>query len=237
MPHEDFDIDSLAAYLHLTPQQVAKLADRGELPGRKVSGQWRFSPAEIHHWLEERMGVLDDGQLARMEDALERTDAQAHDRPVTIDELLGPELIAAPLHARTKRSVIEEMCELAARSGLLWDSRKLAEAVRTREDMQTTALENGVALLHPRRPMPAILAQPLIALGRTGQGIPFGGSHGSLTDLFFLICSTDDRGHLRVLARLSRLIGDADLITSIREAGGPDEIHRLIVAKEEELGE
>jgi len=188
VPHEDFDIDSLAAYLHLTPQQVAKLADRGELPGRKVSGQWRFSPAEIHHWLEERMGVLDDGQLARMEDALERTDAQAHDRPVTIDELLGPELIAAPLHARTKRSVIEEMCELAARSGLLWDSRKLAEAVRTREDMQTTALENGVALLHPRRPMPAILAQPLIALGRTGQGIPFGGSHGSLTDLFFLIC-------------------------------------------------
>ena len=37
MSADDFDIDSLAAYLHLTPQQVARLADRGKLPGRKVT--------------------------------------------------------------------------------------------------------------------------------------------------------------------------------------------------------
>ncbi len=34
----------------------------------------------------------------------------------------------------------------------------MAEAVRSREQMQPTALENGVALLHPRRPMAKILA-------------------------------------------------------------------------------
>ena len=38
MSANDFDIHTLARYLHLAPQQVAKLADRGKLPGRKVGG-------------------------------------------------------------------------------------------------------------------------------------------------------------------------------------------------------
>src|SRR5690554_1143073 len=34
MPTRDFDADSLARYLHITPQQVLKLAERGNVPGR-----------------------------------------------------------------------------------------------------------------------------------------------------------------------------------------------------------
>ena len=98
------------------------------------------------------------------------------------------------------------MVDLAAETGLLWDAEKMTAAVRERENLHPTALENGVALLHPRRPLQQILAEPLVALGITQAGIPFGESHGVLTDVFFLICSTDDASHLRILARLSRLI-------------------------------
>ncbi|MEX2187210.1 MAG: helix-turn-helix domain-containing protein, partial [Pirellulales bacterium] len=52
MADEDFDVDRLAAYLHRMPADVAKLAERGKLPGRRVGGAWRFSAAEIHHWME-----------------------------------------------------------------------------------------------------------------------------------------------------------------------------------------
>jgi futalosine hydrolase len=38
----------------------------------------------------------------------------------------------------------------------------MAEAVAAREDLHPTALENGVALLHPRRPQTSILAEPLV---------------------------------------------------------------------------
>jgi len=38
MPYGDFDVNSLACYLHLAPQQVVKLAERGKLPGRKAAG-------------------------------------------------------------------------------------------------------------------------------------------------------------------------------------------------------
>jgi PTS system nitrogen regulatory IIA component len=235
MPHEDFDIDSLAVYLHLTPPQVAKMADRGKLPGRKVGGQWRFSQAEIHHWLEDRIGVSAEDQLIEVEGVLQRADKDTESEAVLISSLLPREAVAFPLEARTRNSVITSMVELAAGTGSLWDPEKMVEAVRTRENLHPTALDNGVALLHPRRPMPTVLAEPLLALGRTYQGIPFGGAGGGMTDIFFLICSVDDRGHLRTLARLSRIVADNSFLTDVRQAETGTEIHQTLTDFEKQL--
>jgi PTS system nitrogen regulatory IIA component len=231
----DFDLDRLAAYLHLSPAQVARLAERGNLPGRKVGGEWRFSPAEVHHWLEDRIGVSGEVELAQMEEVLRRTTGA--DEITSVADMLPVEAIAIPLDARTRNSVITSMVHLAASTGLLWDTPKMVEAVRAREEMQPTALENGVALLHPRRPMPSLLAQPLLALGRTSQGIPFGGSRSRLTDVFFLICSIDDRGHLRTLARLSRLIADPAVLDGIRTAPNAQPARQIILDRDRQLGE
>lgn len=236
MTHDDFDIDTLAAYLHLTPAQVAKMADRGQVPGRRVGGAWRFSHAEIHHWLEERIGAFDDGELQRLEGRLQRSH-RATPGAFVLAEMLPLAAIAAPLPARTRSSVIVSMCKLAEQTGWLWDADKLAEAVRLREDMHPTALDNGVALLHPRRPMPGILAQPFLAFGRTERGIPFAGRRGVLTDLFFLILSVDDTGHLRTLARLSRLLGTPGFLDELRAAPDATAIHDLISQRESALTE
>jgi PTS system nitrogen regulatory IIA component len=234
MVPKDFDIDSLAVYLHLTPQQVSRMADRGKLPGRKIAGRWRFAEAEIHHWLEDRIGLSDEEALVQVENVLDRHRGEAEE-VVSISELLPVEAIAVPLTGRTRNSIILKMSELAAETGLLWDAARMAEAVRDRENLHPTALDNGVALLHPRRPLPAILAEAFLALGRTYQGIPFGGGRGGLTDVFFLICSTDDRGHLRTLARLSRLLNDDSFLEGIRDAEDAASMHSWIVQRESEL--
>jgi PTS system nitrogen regulatory IIA component len=217
MAHDDYDIERLAAYLHMMPDAVVKLAERGRLPGRRVGGEWRFSAPEIHHWLEDRIGLSDDEALLQVEGALDRASGEANIDQISIAGLLSREAIAVPLDARTRSSVIVKMTELAARTNLLWDAEKMADAVRAREEMHSTALDNGVALLHPRRPMPAILAEAVLALGITRGGIPFG-SGGSLTDIFFLICSTSDHEHLRILARLSRVINDQAFLAALRNA-------------------
>lgn len=233
MEQHDFDIDGLAEYLHLTPTKVSRLADRGKLPGRKVAGAWRFSRADIHHWLEDRIGVSDEDQLTAVEDVLQRDKAAEATEPPSLSKLLLVEAIAVPLLARTRNSVISNMVKLAAQTGMLWDPDKMADAVRARENLHPTALDNGVALLHPRRPMPNLLAQALLALGRTHHGIPFGG--GTLTDTFFLICSTSDREHLQTLTRLSRLIGNPDFMTAIREAEDAVAAHQVVQEFEADL--
>lgn len=234
MVHEDFSIESLADYLHLAPAQVTKLVERGELPGRRVAGTWRFSAGEIHHWLEQRIGVANEAELQKMEAALHRSDRAAHTGEPSLANLLLPEGVAIPLAARTRSGAIAAMAELAAGTGLLWDSSRMAEAVRAREDLHPTALDNGVALLHPRRPMPEILGDNLLALGITGQGIGFGGSRGVLTDIFFLIGAIDDRSHLRILARLSRLVSQTELLDRLRAAH--DAAEAIAVIDEAEQG-
>lgn len=235
MAGEDFDIAALAVHLHLTPQQVLRLAERGQIPGRKVAGQWRFSQADVHHWLEERIGLSDDEELVQMEDALQRSAPADQQQEISVLELLPFEAVAVPLLARTRNSVFTSMVELAAQTGWLWDPEKMIEAVRTREDMYPTALENGVALLHPRRPMPNILGQAILALGVSRSGIPFGGNRGALTDVFFLICSVNDREHLRTLARLSRILGYPGFLESLRQAPDPAAARRLVAETEAAL--
>ena len=237
MSYRDFDVESLAQYLHLTTAQVQRMSDRGKLPGRKIAGEWRFSQADIHHWLEDRIGLSDEEELADVEGTLRRAHGVTAEPLPSIVELLPVEAIAVPLAARTRGSVTTEMVELAAHTGWLWDTSQMADAVRLRESLHPTALDNGVALLHPRRPLSTILAQPFLAFGRTHQGLPFGHPRGTLTDLFFLICSTDDRTHLRVLARLSRLVSSANLLTALRDAASPRDVRETIRRFENELPE
>ena len=235
MPHSDFTIETLAAHLHLTPQQVCRLADRDKLPGRKVGGRWVFSRADIHHWFEDRIGLSDEGELVEVEGVLGRSPSVGEQFETDVGKLLLPEAIAVPLAARTQGSVIRGMVNMVAHAGMLWDPDKMTEAILAREKMHPTALENGVALLHPRRPMAAILEQPLIALGVTPSGIPFGGGCGMLTDVFFLICSVDDRGHLQILTRLSRVITAPGFLDELRAATDPQTARRLIVEADRSL--
>ena len=234
MQEEDFDLDSLATYLHLLPAQIQKLASRGKIPGRRIGGEWRFSPAEIHHWLEERIGISGDDELAEVEGVL---GAQLREKDQwQVADLLPSEAIDLAITGRSSSSVIQAMADLAANTGLLWDPDKMATAVKARETLHPTALDCGVALLHPRRPLASILAQDVLALGRTVQGIPFGGAQGSLTDVFFLIASYDDRSHLRTLARISRLITATPWLDEIRDLDDPAEIVARLREHEADLG-
>ena len=234
MPQSDFDIASLAAYLHLTPQQIERLVSRGKLPGRKVAGQWRFAQAEIHHWMERRIGIADDEELEDVEGALARSAASQGASQPLLKDWLRPETILIPLPARTKTAVISAIVQVVAETGLLWDESRMRDAVRSREELHSTALDIGVAMLHPRRPQSTILAEPILALGVTGSGIPFGGGR-QLTDVFFLICSTDDRSHLQILARLSRLIANDTVLDAIRNATAPAEVMEIVTRTEEEM--
>jgi PTS system nitrogen regulatory IIA component len=233
---EDLDVARLAEYLHLNPDQVTKMAVRGRLPGRRVGGQWRFSEAEIHHWLEDRIGASDSDELNKVQRVLdraaERASGQEADRP--IHELCTVDTIAVPLNARTRGSVIRSICELATKSGLMWDAPAMAEAVRAREQMHPTALDCGVALLHPRRPQSTILADSVVAVAVCPAAIPFSDS-GHLTDIFFLICSYDDASHLRILAKLSRMIADGKMLSRIRESESPAEVWHCLQESEEAI--
>lgn len=232
MSGADFDVESLARHLRMDPAQVARMAERGKLPARRIAGQWRFSSAEIHRWWEDRITNCSQEDLVSFESVLQDQTEVSVDPLRSIAEILPLEAIAVPLSAKTRTSVITSMVELGVGTGLLWDGDRMEEAVRAREALHSTALDNGVALLHPERPLASILAQPLLAFGRTWRGIPFGHPRGTMTDIFFLVCSVDACTHLWVLARLSRLIGDPQVLDQLRSAPDAAAVRQLIIDAE-----
>lgn len=229
MSSEMMNLDQLARYLQRDLREVTKLASRGHLPGQKVSGNWRFARAEINQWLEKQLHVFSDQELT----ALETADTDPAEPFVS--SLLSPDSMAVPLAASTKSSVLRDLVQLAEQTWQVYDSQAILDAIRQREGVCSTALASGVALPHPHRPLPQALGESIIAYGRTVSGIPFGAPDGSLTDVFFLVCCRDDRTHLRVLARLSRLLLRPGFLDELRSRESVQESWALIRAAETDL--
>ncbi len=231
MGNDVMGLEELATYLRRDVREVSKMASRGHLPGQKVGGEWRFLRVEINHWLEQQMSGYTEQQLTAIEAGTDRTPEY---EPL-LSEYLSEQSVAVPLNASTKSSVLRELVGLAERSWQVYDAPALLEAIRQREEMGSTALPSGVAIPHPHRPMPSILGEAVIAYGRTASGVPFGLDLGAVTDMFFLVACRDDRTHLRILARLSRLLLRPGFVDELRAALTPAESWELIVNEERQL--
>jgi PTS system nitrogen regulatory IIA component len=233
MDSEIMDLEQLASYLQRDARELSKLAHRGYLPGQKVGGQWRFATAEIAYWLETQLPVYSEAELTALESGAGQG-AQAGEPLVA--SLLTETTIAVPLAASTKASVLKELVTLAEASWQVYDPPAMLEAIRQREEMGSTALDSGVAIPHPRRPLPdTVQGEALLACGRTPRGIPFGAPNGTLSDIFFLVCCRDQVTHLRVLARLARLLLRPTFVDDLRGAEGTKETHQIIESAEREL--
>ena len=222
------DVAELARYLRRDAREVSKLASRGQIPGRKVGGDWRFTLAEINHWLETQLPGYSEEELRAF-------DPGPSEAEPLLTSLMPEACVAVPLAAGTKGSVLRELVKLAEQSWLVYDPDAILDAIQKREEMASTALEVGVAIPHPRRPMPLALGDSVVAFGRTASGVPFGDPRGGLTDLFFLVCCTDDQTHLRALARIARLILRPGFLDQLRAAETPGEARRVIEEAEGEL--
>lgn len=51
---EVFTLEEAAAYLKLPLEAVAREADQGHLPGRRIADTWRFLKSAIDDWLRAR---------------------------------------------------------------------------------------------------------------------------------------------------------------------------------------
>ena len=214
MSVEVMNLKDLASYLRQDNRQLERMASRGKIPGRRVSGRWRFERAEILHWIETRLQTLTESELTALESSGElQTSA---DTELLVTPLLSIETIAVPLLGKTKGSVLRELVRTAERSGKLYQTDLIQDAVLVREQLCSTGLDCGAAIPHWRRPLPKTLSKSLIAYGRSTAGIPFGAPSGCLTDIFFLVLCRDDRAHLHVIARLARLLQNPQVLDSLR---------------------
>jgi PTS system nitrogen regulatory IIA component len=233
MSRDFLNLEELVQRLRRDRRQVEKLVNRGVIPGRRIGGEWRFNPNEITHWLEQELRAFDEPELAQLEQSQQSPELQSRS---PIAALLHVETCEVPLDAGTRPAVLQTLIEVAGRTWQVWDPSAVLKAVREREDVMSTGFPTGVAIPHPRNPLPEALGQSVIAFGRTLSGIPFGAPGRALTDLFFLVLARDASTHLQILARLGRLLQRDGLIDGLRLANSGPEAFRILQAADVEIG-
>lgn len=229
MEAETLDLPELARYLNRDLRDLEKLAAKGRLPGRKIGGRWTVRRQEIHHWLERSVPDYDEQELSHIESALAPPTSDAN---LVVTPLLAPQRISLALNGRTAPGVLKDLVDLANADWHVYDTDLVLAAVREREASASTGMAGGVAVPHPRRRTPDLLAESLVAFGRATGGVPFGDPNGKLTDLFFLVLAQDDVTHLRVLARLARLFLREGFLDQLRACESPQEVIQVIAEAE-----
>lgn len=233
MSQELFSLEELARHLGRDRREIERLANRGRIPGRKTDAGWIFHEREITQWLERELREYTDPELKAFEESFHSEETR---REVPVGSLLRLDTVQVLLDGRTKRSVLEGLVEVAGRTYHVWEPAKVLSALQEREEVLSTAFAEGVAIPHPRNPLPQCLGGSVVAFGRTANGIPFGGPDGGLTDLFFLVLCRDSRTHLQVLARLGRMIRYPGLVAGLRDAADSTTAYELIRDADRAIG-
>lgn len=237
VPHRIFNLYEVADYLHLTRGDVERLVRDKEIPFQRRGEKLVFMRNDIDEWASKRIIGSRKGDIDG-EEKKAPSRAKAHNldkQHAIIPELLKIEFINPAMKSKTKSSVITDMVGLADKTGLLLQKADLIKSLKEREQMCSTALAGGIALLHPRNHQPYMFEDSFLVFGRTTQPIPYGAPDGMQTDLFFLVCCQEDKIHLHVLARLCVLCYQTTLLLDLREAETAEEMYNLLISAEQEI--
>jgi mannitol/fructose-specific phosphotransferase system IIA component (Ntr-type) len=109
----------------------------------------------------------------------------------------------------------------------------LFKALKEREDMCPTCINEGVAVPHSRNALVGLVRRPVLAYGRHRRGVAFGALDYKPIHHFFLLCAPNVREHLQLLARLAQLINKPEFRDGLMAAESPDQLMALIKRMEQ----
>lgn len=144
-----------------------------------------------------------------------------------IGDLLDRSAISLRVSASSKRQALAVVSEIAARK-LGLEAGDILDALSEREAAGSTGVGYGVAAPHARLDG---LSRMHGVFVRLEQPVEFDSVDEQPVDLIFALFAPKDAGadHLRALARVSRLLRQAELREQLRKARTVDAIYALLV--------
>ena len=235
MAFEFMPLKKAAAHARIDERELRHVAQRGEIQHLKRGDDFFFERRVLDEWSQRRILGLPPAKLAPQHRQT-TSDARAVNdgRDAIVQELLSRGVVEPAMQSKTKPAVLRDIVALSDATGNLFDPAALLSELAAREEAASTAVGGGAAFLHARFHDPYLAAESFISLARTPNPIFFGAQDGEGTDIFFLVCCTDQRQHLHALARLCLLVHGTDLLDNLRAAPDAESMSALVAAAENE---
>jgi fructose-specific phosphotransferase system IIA component len=146
---------------------------------------------------------------------------------MTVTKILQPTCVKVPLEGKDKKSIITELVDLLDDTGALLDKEMALNAVLVREQTKSTGIGSGIAIPHGKC---AAVKELVMAIGLASEAIDFESVDGKPVKIIFLLVSPADQTgpHIQALAKISRLMLDAEFKEELEGASSAEEVYELL---------
>lgn len=150
-----------------------------------------------------------------------------------MSELLDPRAVVAELKAKSKKEVLEELCDRIVELHPRLDRDRMVGILLDREKLGSTGVGEGVAIPHGKL---GELNRLIACFGRSVQGLDFQAVDRMPVRLFFLLLAPENSAgvHLKALARISRLLKRPSLRQELLAARNREEIFAILTREDAE---
>ena len=148
-------------------------------------------------------------------------------------EVLQKEAILENLVSTDKKGILEELVAPVARAADV-SEEGLVKVLLDRERLGSTGIGGGVGIPHGKLKN---LENIILGFGLSKKGVDFESMDGKPTHVFFLLVTPENSTglHLKMLARISRLLKDESFKERLINASSQDEIFTIIQEADEEF--
>jgi PTS system nitrogen regulatory IIA component len=148
-------------------------------------------------------------------------------------EVMPKEAILDDLNAQNKKGILEELVvPLVDKTGL--NAEDLVRVLMERERLGSTGIGGGIGIPHGKI---KDLETLVLGFGLSRKGINFESIDGEPTHIFFVLITPEDSTglHLKLLARISRILKNDHFKERLMNAADQDEIYEIIKQEDEEF--
>jgi len=148
-----------------------------------------------------------------------------------LTDLLDGECVVANLRATSKKQVLQELARRAADITNI-DERKIFAVLMDRERLGTTGVGSGIAIPHGKLPE---LDRLYGIFARLEKPVDFQSIDERPVDLIFVLLAPEEAGagHLKALARVSRLLRDQNTCEKLRGTCEVDALSAILTESQE----
>jgi len=148
-----------------------------------------------------------------------------------LTQILQPTCVKVPLEGKDKDATITELVDVLDKNKLIQNRQTVMDAVFTRERARSTGIGSGIAIPHGKC---NAVKELVMALGVTASPIDFESVDGKPVSIVILLVSPQDQTgpHIQALARISRLMLDADFKSALEKAPSSEVAYELISTRE-----
>ena len=141
--------------------------------------------------------------------------------------VLSSELIALHLTGTTKDEIIDELIDIAMKSGKVKDREQAKASVLERETRMSTGMKHGIAIPHGKT---SAVSELVACVGVSDKEVDFDALDRKGCKIFIMTLSPPEKTgpHLQFLAEVSMLFRSEEKRQAILKASTPQEVLRIL---------